>query len=228
MIQGRGEFVRLALEAAGVRYRDVARVEGIAAMMARMAARDVATPPFAPPFLDVRGQTIAQVAAILLYLGPKLKLAPRDAAGRLWTHQIQLTVTDFVAEVHDTHHPVGTGLYYEDQKPEAKRRSEGFLAERLPKYLSWLETILARNPAGPDHLVGGALTYVDLSAFQLMAGIEYAFPRTMRRSTRKWPKLRRLCRQVGDVPNVAAYLASERRIPFKEEGIFRRYTELDS
>lgn len=227
MIQGRGEFLRLALEAANVRYRDIAREDGIDAMTERMAQPDLATMPFAPPFLEDGKQVIAQVAAILLHLGPKLGLVPPDPAGRLWTHQIQLTIIDFVAKAHDTHHPLGPSLYYEDQKPEAKRRTRAFLSERIPKYLSWLETILQRNPAGPGHLVGASLTYVDLSAFQIVEGLGYAFPRAMKRAKRACPMLWHLHDQVGSLPHVAAYLASDRRIPFNEQGVFRHYRELD-
>jgi glutathione S-transferase len=228
MIQGRGEFVRLALEAANARYRDVAREEGANAMTERMARPNLATPPFAPPFLEDGEQVIAQVAAILFHLGPKLGLVPPDAAGQLWTHQIQLTMSDLVAEVHDTHHPLGPSLFYEDQKPESKRRSSAFLSERVPKYLGWLETILQRNAAGPGHLVGDSLTYVDLSAFQILDGLGYAFPRAIKQAKRNCPKLWHLHDQVSSLPHIAAYLASDRRIPFNEQGIFRHYRELDA
>ena len=226
MIQGRGEFVRLALEAAGAAYTDVARRDGSDAMLKRMADKSLLTPPFAPPFLEDGSQVVAQVAAILSHLGPKLGLVPKDAAGRLWTHQLQMTFTDLVAEVHDTHHPVASSLFYEDQKPEAQRRAAEFLAERVPKYLGWFEGILTRNPSGPAHLVGDQLTYADLSAFQVMEGLGYAFPQAM--AGRRWPKLRQLHKHVGALPKVAAYLASERRIPFNENGIFRHYPALDT
>ena len=224
-IQGRGEFVRLALEAAGVPYRDVAREDGVAAMQRRMESG--VTPPFAPPFLVDGDVMVAQVAAILHYLGPILGLAPRDEAGRLWCHQIQLTITDFVAEIHDTHHPLGSGLYYEDQKPEARRRAAGFVAERLPKYFGWLETVASRNPAGPKHLVGDALSTVDLSVFQLIEGLKYAFPKAMRGRKAEYPLLFAVHDRVKAQTRVAGYLASERRIAFNEDGIFRRYLELE-
>ena len=194
-------------------------------MTRRMASGP--TPPFAPPFLVHGKIVVAQVAAILLYLGPRLGLAPEDEAGRLWCHQIQLTITDLVAEAHDTHHPLGNGLYYEDQKPEARRRAEQFTAERIPKFFGWLERVAEHNPAGPRHLVGAALTTADLSVFQVVEGLRYAFPAAMRGFAGAYPKLAALHGTVKAQPAVAEYLASERRIAFNEDGIFRRYPELD-
>ena len=227
-IQGRGEFIRLALETAGADYVDVARQDGgMQKMMALMQGEDVVRPPFAPPFLKDGELLIAQVADILLHLGPKLGLAPSDEAGRLWAHQLQLTVADFLVEVHDTHHPLASGQYYEDQKPEAKRRTEDFLATRAPKYLGWFETVLERNPDGPGCLVGGELSYADLSLFQMITGLRYAFPKAMRRIEAKIPNVVNLHDRVGARPPLKAYLDSPRRIPFNEQGIFRRYPELD-
>lgn len=230
-IQGRGEFVRLALEDAGVPYEDVARGHGpgrgVAALMRLMEDEKAARPPFAPPFLKDGEVLVAQTAAILLYLGPRLGLAPKSEADRLWTHQIQLTLADLVAEAHDTHHPVGVELYYEDQKPEAARRAAGFRRERIPKFLGWLEQILTRNPAGSGWLVGEAATYADLSAFQVVEGLRYAFPRAAQAATAETPMLAALSERVRARPNIAAYLASPRRIAFNEQGIFRRYGELD-
>lgn len=225
-IQGRGEFIRLALEDAGADYEDVARKRGgVARMMAIMAGTREKRPPFAPPFLRAGALTIAQVAEILFYLGPRLKLAPRDEAGRLWLHQLQLTVTDFVKEIHDTHHPVGPGLYYEDQKPEARRYTAGFLQERAPKYLGYFEQVLAKS--GGPWLLGRKFTYIDLSMFQLVEGLRYAFPKGMTRIERDIPGLLSMHDRVADRPKIKAYLASKRRIPFNESGIFRRYPELD-
>ncbi len=231
-IQGRGEFVRLALEAAGAPYVDVARGDeaagqGVAAMMALMTRPQVAHPPFAPPFL-VDGQVVvAQTAAILLYLGPRLGLVSKNEVRRLWTHQLQLTMADLVAEVHDTHHPIDTGQYYADQKPEAARRAKAFRQNRLPKYLDWFETVLTRNPKGSAHLVGKRLSYADLSLFQVVDGLLYAFPKSTRRALKKAPRVAALHDSVAQHKPVAAYLKSERRIAFNEEGIFRRYPELD-
>ena len=225
-IQGRGEFVRLMLEEAGAEYVDVARRPGgMAAMMAVMA--DAARPPFAAPFLRHGEVVVGQTAAILLYLGPRHGLAPAEEAGRLWLHQIQLTIADVVAEAHDTHHPVGADLYYEDQKAEAARRAQGFREQRIPAFLDWFERVLARNPAGDRHLVGDALTYGDLSLFQLVEGLAYAFPRATARALDQAPRVAALCRAVRERPRIAGYLASTRRIPFNQDGIFRRYPELD-
>ena len=185
-------------------------------------------PPFAPPVLRDGPNLVAQTAAILLHLGPALGLAPKDEAGRLWTHQIQLTLADLVAEAHDTHHPVDMELYYKDQRPEAARRAAGFRRARIPKFLGWLETILERNPKAAGWLVGAEPTYADLSAFQVVEGLRYAFPRASDAALAATPRLAGLARRVRELPNIAAYLASPRRIPFNEDGIFRRYPELDA
>jgi glutathione S-transferase len=225
-LQGRGEFVRLALEDAGAEYEDVARQpDGMDRMMAIMRARDEKRPPYAPPFLKAGRITIAQVANILFYLGADLKLAPSDEAGRLWLNQLQLTVTDFVKEIHDTHHPLGSSLYYEDAKPEAKRYTQNFLKERAPKYLGYFETVLTRS--GGPWLLGRKFTYADLSMFQLIEGLRYAFPSSMRSIERKVPGLVGVHDRVGERKRIAAYLTSDRRITFNETGIFRRYPELD-
>ena len=223
-IQGRGEFVRLALEEAGAAYVDVARTKGGMSKMMRLmeAGR---RPPFAPPFLKAGRLVIAQTAMILFYLGGRHGLAPRDGAGRLWVHQCQLTVADFVVEIHDTHHPVASGLYYEDQKPEARRRAEDFRDNRLPKYLNYFEAALPKGSRGG--LAGARLCYADLSLFQIVEGLSYAAPKAMARATSRYPKLFALRDRVASRPRIAAYLASERRIPFNQQGIFRHYPELD-
>jgi glutathione S-transferase len=235
-IQGRGEFVRLALEAAGAPYVDVARGDGakgqgIAAMEYYFEDASVARPPFACPFLVDGKRMIAQTAAILLYLGPRLRLVGQSEADQLWTHQIQLTIADLVTEAHDVHHPLGAGLYYEDQKREALRRAAEFRKERLPKFLGWFESILkrnTRNAAGrPPHLVRGRLSYADLSVFQAVEGLRYALPDATRKAMRKTPGLVQLHASVSGHKRIAAYLASERRLPFNEQGIFRHYPELD-
>jgi glutathione S-transferase len=230
-IQGRGEFVRLAFEAAGADYDDVARLPtarggGVRALMELMEG-DSARPPFAPPFVMAGGETVAQTANILEWLGPRLKLAPADEGARRWTHQLQLTVSDFVDEIHDTHHPIASHLYYEDQKRESKKRAAAFIEYRLPKYLAYFEGVLTRNPAGPRHLVGQGLTYADLSMFQLVAGLRYAFPRTMQRAEPAYPHLVALHQAVARRPRIARYLASKRRIDFNQQGIFRHYPELE-
>jgi glutathione S-transferase len=230
-IQGRGEFVRLALEEAGAAYVDVARGGeddggGEAALMADLGDEALGHPPFAPPWLVDGDQVIGQTANILLHLGPRHDLAPKAETGRLWVNQLQLTIADLVVEAHDAHHPVGAGLYYEDQKPEAARRAEEFRTQRIGKFLGWFETVLARAPKG-GWLTGQALTYADLSLFQAVEGLRYAFPHAMKRLE---PKLKRVIAvrdAVAARPNIAAYLASERRIAFSTDGIFRHYPELD-
>lgn len=231
-IQGRGEFVRLALEEAAAFYVDVARMPagigmGVPAMMRLMDQAPGGRLPYAPPLLKAGTRVIAQTANILLFLGPRLRLAPKAEAGRLWAHQLQLTIADMVGEVHDVHHPIAGSLYYQDQKREAKRRAGHFRTERVPRYLDYFENVLAANPAGKAHMVGRTLTYVDLSIFQLLEGLDYAFPRLMSRATRRYPLLMALRRRVKERPRIAAYLASERRIAFNTEGIFRHYPELD-
>ncbi len=230
-LQGRGEFVRLALEEAGAEYLDVARSKkagmGMKAMMALMDGGTLAVPPFAPPFLRDGAVIVSHAANILLYLGPKLGLSPDDEAARHTLHGLQLTITDCVAEVHDTHHPVAAGDYYEDQKAAAVARSADFLRNRMPKYLGYFERVLDANPHGRRHIAGARLTYGDLSLFQLFAGLRYAFPKATAHLPRDYPALAALHKAVAARPNIAGYLASDRRLPFNETGIFRRYPELD-
>ena len=227
-IQGRGEFVRLALEEAGADYIDVARRpgrRGVPAMTRLMDDKRNKRPPYAPPFIKAGKLVIAQTANILLYLGPRLGLAPRDEAGRLWAHQLQLTISDLVVEIHDTHHPVTTYLYYEEQRPAAKRRTADFWRYRVPKILGYFERVLARS-SGP-HVLGRRLCYVDLSLFQIIEGLRYAFPRRMKRFEKKVPGLVALHDRVAKRPRIAAYLASKRRLPFSQWGIYRYFKELD-
>jgi glutathione S-transferase len=224
-IQGRGEYVRLALEEAGADYADVARGErGMAAMMKMMEARR-GTPPFAPPFLKAGKLVIGQTANILLYLGSRHGLAPKAEAGRLWVNQLQLTVTDFVTEIHDAHHPIGPSLYYEDQRGPAKKRTEEFWKQRVPKYLGYFERLL--DSSGGAYLTGRKVTYLDLSLFQIVEGLRYAFPKRMKAFERRIPGLVDLHDRVAARPNIKAYLESDRRIAFNEDGIFRHYKELD-
>jgi glutathione S-transferase len=225
-IQGRGEFVRLALEEAGADYVDVARgARGMAAMTRMMDAR-TGTPPFAPPFLKAGRLVIGQTANILLYLGSRHGLAPKAEAGRLWLHQLQLTVTDIVQEAHDTHHPLGPSLYYEEQRGPAKKRSDEFWSERVPKYLGYFERLL--EAGGSAYLTGRRLTYIDLSLFQIVEGLRYAFPKRMKAFERKIPGLVDLHDRVAGRTNIKAYLESDRRIAFNEDDIFRQYRELDA
>jgi glutathione S-transferase len=224
-IQGRGEYVRLALEDCGADYADVARGDrGMAAMSRMMDARK-GTPPFAPPFLKAGQLVIGQTANILLYLGSRHGLAPKAEAGRLWVHQLQLTIADLVLEVHDTHHPLGPSLYYEDQRAPAKKRSEEFWKARVPKYAGYFEGLVKAN--GGSYVTGRRITYADLSLFQIVEGLRYAFPNRMKAFERRIPGLIDLHDRVASRPNIKAYLASDRRIAFNEDGIFRRYKALD-
>lgn len=225
-IQGRGEFVRLALEEGGADYVDVARRSGgMSSMMILMDGSRVKRPPYAPPFLKAGKLLIGQTANILQYLGPRLCLVPRSEADRLWVHQLQLTVTDLVKEVHDTHHPLSSQLYYEDQRAAAKRYTDLFWRHRVPKYLGYFEDVLDRS--GGPHLLGRRLCYADLSLFQIVAGLRYAFPKRMKRFEAEIPGLVALHDKVAARPRIKAYLASKRRIAFNESGIFRFYRELD-
>jgi glutathione S-transferase len=227
-IQGRGEFIRLALEEAGADYVDMARrgKAGMAAMQKLLEGRHLAHPPYAPPFLKAGRDIIAQTALILFYLGPRLKLAPSREAERMWAHQLQLTVSDLVVHIHDTHHPVSGWLYYEEQKPAAKRRTDDFWRYRVPKFLGYFERVLKQN--GGAYMVGRRLSYVDLSLFQIVEGLRYAFPKRMKRFERKVPLLVALHDRVAKRPRIAAYLASQRRIPFSQWGIYRYFKELDA
>jgi len=237
-IQGRGEFVRLALEAGGARYHDLARMPtseggGVPALMAVLegkAGGPGSALPFAPPILVHEGLTIAQTSNILQYLGPRLGLVPDDEPARVTANQYQLTIGDLLVEAHDVHHPIGAALYYEDQIPESKRRAELFVSKRLPKFLSYFERVLARGAPGAAvaHAVGQRLSYVDLSLFQVMSGLAYAFPRAMEQLEPSVPHLCALRAAVAAHPPVKAYLGSERRLPFNQHGIFRHYPELDT
>lgn len=224
-LQGRGEFVRLALEDAGAAYTDVARIQGDEVMTAFLQGEQVGAQPFAPPFLKAGDVVVAQVAAILHFIGPQLQLVPDSEPQRLQALQLQLTIADLVAEVHDTHHPIATGLYYEDQQAEAAKRAQDLRENRLPKFLGYFEQVLQQ--AGGTHVLG-THSYLDLSLFQLVSGLEYMFPKRMARLAKNLPGLKALRRHVAQRPRVAAYLASERRVAFNTNGIFRHYPELDA
>lgn len=223
-IQGRGEFIRLPMEAAGIDYHDCARLHGADAMQRHLDRTPRA--PFAPPFLELDGMRIAQVANILQYLGERHGLALSSIRERLWANQWQLTIADLVAEVHAVHHPVAIGAYYADQRPEAARTAQQFREQRLPKYLRYFETLIGEH-AGPwaiDH----RWTYVDTSLFQVVEGLRYAFPRRMATLAAELPRLIAIRDRVADLPGIATYLASDRRIAFNTDGIFRHYPELDA
>lgn len=231
-IQGRGEFVRLALEDVAAPYVDVARRpekdgNGMDAMLALMNGAGVERPPFAPPFLRAGSLLIGQTANILQFLGERHALAPKSLAGRLWVHQLQLTIADLVLAVHDTHHPISVNLYYEDQTAEAKRRSDDFVKSRLPKFLGYFERVLEGHGTNSHYLAGSRRTYADLSLFQTVAGLRYAFPRAMSRLEKKHPHIVALHDRIAGRPRIRSYIQSGRRIPFNQHGIFRHYPELD-
>jgi glutathione S-transferase len=225
-VPGRGEFVRLALEEAGAEYVDIALAKnGDQKVVAGMKPKATEYPSFAPPYLKAGKLIIGQTASILLFLGERHGLAPRSNQGRFWVNQLQLTIADLVAEVHDAHHPVAASLYYEDQKAEAAKRSRNLREERLPKYLGYFDGILRRNGSG--WLAGRRLTYPDLSLFHVVEGLRYAFPNAMRGLEKQYRQLSPLHDRVRSRPRIVAYLNSGRRQPFNTEGIFRHYPELD-
>ena len=229
-IQGRGEFVRLALEEAGARYIDVARGTkkeggGMQAMLALLDGTKISRPPFAPPFLKAGRLLIGQTANILMFLGDRHRLAPANEAGRLWTHQLQLTIADLVGEIHAPTIPSARASI-----TRIRRRRLGAAppsSARNVRRNPWLFRDGAPRNGRGTHLVGGSLTCSDLSLFQIVAGLRYAFPQMMKRLERKAPRVVALHDRIAARPRIAAYLSSDRRLPFSEEGIFRHYPELD-
>jgi glutathione S-transferase len=227
-IQGRGEFVRLALEDAGAAYVDIARGKNGMAKLNRFCGdEDIERPAFAPPILKAGKMIIGQTPNILLYLGRRHNLAPKNKADRLWVHQLQLTVLDLTNEAHDIHHPISARLYYQEQKTAAKRSAIIFVKERIPKYLGYFENIIAKNKKASGYLVGNQMSYADLSLFQVISGLRYALPNAMERAEKKYPAIRELHARIAMRPRIVKYLASKRRIPFNEYGVFRHYPELD-
>jgi glutathione S-transferase len=230
-IPGRGEFVRLVLEQAGTPYRDVGRLPadqggGADAVLAFWAGQREGHPVFAPPVLKQGGLVLSQTAAICHFLGRRHELAPPDEADQAQALALQLTIADLVLEAHDTHHPISSWLYYEDQQAEARRRAPHFVGQRLPRFLAYFERVLRH--AGGEVLVGGRLSHADLGLFQALEGLAYAFPRGFALASEATPGVLALRERVRELPRIAAYLASERRLPFNQEGIFRRYPELDA
>jgi glutathione S-transferase len=232
-IPGRGEFIRMALEAAGADYVDVGRLPeseggGRPGVSKILNEPPGGRPPYAPPILQAGDLLISQTANILQYLGPPLGLVPADEANRLWAHQLQLVMADWLVEIHDTHHPIGKSLYYEEQKAEAAQRSANFLDLRLPKYLNYFERLLTSHSTPAPRLVGSQLSYPDLSLFHMLEGLRFAFPRAMLRLAPTYPRMAALRDTVAAHPRIAAYLASPRRMPFNDKGIFRHYADLDT
>ncbi|KAG5926470.1 hypothetical protein E4U53_003074 [Claviceps sorghi] len=235
-VPGRGEFIRLLFEEAGVPYQDTAKKESeaVSRVMALTDADNKGdksnVPAMACPALKHGHVTLSQTPNILLYLAPKLGLAPAAGDAMYQLNQLVLTILDFLSnEVHDTHHPIGTSATYEDQKPEAAKRAESFKTERLPKFLAYAQRVLDGEASGEGPwLHGGKLTYADLVLFQGIHGTEFAFPNTMKkmRDSGKYDGVFNLFKAVGERPNIKEYLASDRRASYSH-GIWRHYPELD-
>jgi glutathione S-transferase len=225
-IQGRGEFIRLPLEAAGIPYADCGREQGAKALIANLAEHAARRGPFAPPYLELDGMVIGQVANILLFLGDHHQIGASGMADRLWLNQLQLTIADAVAEVHNVHHPLDGSAYYEEQKDAALIAAAAFRRERMPKFLAHFDQAAEANPG--EWLIDHRWTYADTSLFQLVQGLRYMFPQRMATLEREYPAVIRIHDLVADLPGVRAYLKSERRLPFSQNGIFRHYPELDA
>ncbi|MBI4814756.1 MAG: glutathione S-transferase family protein [Deltaproteobacteria bacterium] len=228
-IQGRGEFVRLAFECVGAPYEDVARrpesAGGGSKAIIEILQDESGASVFAPPILRHGARLVSHTANILAYVGPRLGLVGESEVARDTAHQLQLTVTDFVAEIHNTHHPVSPSLYFEDQVEEAKRATHHFLESRMPKYLRHFEKTATRS--GGPWILGDAMTYVDLSMFQLHEGLSYAFPQSFVTFRARIPHLVSIVEAVRRLEQVQKYLSSERRLSFNQHGLFRRYPELE-
>ncbi len=230
-LQGRGEFVRLAFEATGTPYVEIVQGngpgQGMDGLLHAMDDPVCMDPPYAPPFLRVGDELIGQTANILAYLGPLLGLVGESPRARRWVNQLQLTLADLVAEVHDGHHPIASRLYYSNQRTEARKRTADLIDYRLPKFFGYFERVLANNPQPGGWLSEGAMSYADLSLFQVIEGLYYAFPRAMAGFGKAFPRCLAVRDAVARQPRIASYLKSSRRIPFNTTGIFRHYKELD-
>lgn len=225
-IQGRGEFARLLWEDAGVAYEDVARKAGGMERMKAVLSDDVADfLPYAPPFLHADDLWMSQTAQIVSFVADQVGLAPEGEQAKLTARSIMMTIVDLVNEVHDTHHPIDSAKRYEEQQAEARLRAAAFREKRIPKFLRYLEKNLERS--GSDAMVGKTATYVDLATFQVVEGLSYAFPNAVDRIAKDVPRLGALRARIAERPRISAYLASDRRLPFGEQGIFRHYDALD-
>jgi glutathione S-transferase len=222
-IPGRGEFIRLALEAAEVDYADMAREKGAKAMLDDMASRS-GIAPLAPPYIVDGDLCIGQTAHILAVLADRHGFGAGDLPTDLQLIQLQLDVSDMVSEVHAVHHPISGALYYRDQMDAAYEAAQHFRGTRIPRYLDHFERALAEQ--GGPFVLGEQWTHVDTSLFQLLEGLDYMFPNRM--AELDYPRLA-LCREaVMEIEGIDAYLGSERRLAFSEDGLFRHYPELDS
>lgn len=242
-VPGRGEFIRLALEAASIPYNDVANNDKKGYSIVQAACSPKSTgdtdgnpPAFAPPALRVPGAgkdgktlLIYQTPNILIYLGPHLGLAPEDEVERLWVNQNMLTALDLNNETHDTHHPIAVMQYYEDQKEEALKKSKNFRENRIPKYFSFFERVLKGNEetGKGKYLVSDMLTYADTTLWQVMDGLHFAFPKELEARSNDYPLLfGTFYPSIKEEKHLKEYLASDRRLPYSM-GVFRHYPELD-
>ena len=242
-IPGRGEFIRLAFEATGTSYKDVANEskDGINAVLAAKADdltidSDGNPPAFAPPALRILGEgkegktlVLYQTPAILSYLGDKLGLAGEDEVEKHWILSHTLTALDLNNEAHDTHHPVAVAKYYEDQKEEALKKATDFRENRLPKFFSFFERVLKGNDENGQgkYLVGSKLSYADTTVWHVLNGLKFAFPKELEAREKEFPTLfGTFYPSVQEQSGLKDYLSSDRRKPYSM-GIFRHYPELD-
>ncbi|MCJ1328883.1 hypothetical protein MMC10_005560 [Thelotrema lepadinum] len=241
---GRGEFIRLPLEATGVAYNDVCNEQKsgmgqLSKLIDSSSTSDSDGNPvaFAPPVLRVTGAgkdgtslVIHQTPAILAYLAPQIGMVPEDDAGAAaYVAQIALTALDLNNETHDTHHPVGVSLYYEDQKDEALKKAKDFRENRIPKFFSYFERVLKGNEKDGkgQYLVGDKLTYADTTVWQVLDGLYFAFPKEIAAREKEYPLLiGSFYPKFKQEKGIKDYLASDRRLPYSM-GIFRHYPELD-
>ncbi|SMY24333.1 unnamed protein product [Zymoseptoria tritici ST99CH_1A5] len=240
-IPGRGEFIRLAFEVTGTPYTDIAnsQKDGYATvqktcMNTTSTASEGSNPPmFAPPALRIPGAgkngealVIAQTSNILLYLSEKLSLLPEgDENGKYFVNQLVLTALDLNNEIHDTHHPIGPSLYYEDQKDASLLKAKDVRENRIPKFLSYFERVLKGNGDG-KYLVGERVTTADVTVWQVLDGLQFAFPKEMAVRRKEFEALFKWYEGFKEEKGLKAYLGSERRLPYSQ-GVFRYYPELD-
>ncbi|KAL3427778.1 glutathione s-transferase [Phlyctema vagabunda] len=232
---GRGEHVRLLFEEAGVPYSDAAKSDdAIPLVTTQISASNLGDaenpPPLAPPILKHGNLTLSQTSNILLYLGERFDLAGGLPDGKWRVNSLALTALDGLSnEAHDTHHPIASSLYYEDQKDEALRKAKDYRETRLPKFLAYFQRVLHGEASkGGEWLYGGTFTYADLVLFQCLDGLKFAFPKALQRLEKggEYDTVFKLYDSVKSRPKIKAYLESERRVEYSQ-GIYRHYPELD-
>lgn len=229
-LPGRGEFVRLALEFAGADYWDICRdpnnqEDPFQSILRKLESPDVFPPVFAPPILEHNGKFIAQTANVLDYLANIFPIGGGDSESKRASLQVQLTIADFLTEIHNTHHPISASLYFEDQVEEAKKASKVFLNDRIWKWMKFWNSMV--NSSKGDFLLGKEILYVDLSFFQVLGGLIYAFPLFMSGLEKEFPKLFRHFERISMNSKLKSYLESDRRLFYNRTGLFRHYPELD-